>query len=118
MGRRIPEHLHALWARRQEVQDMLTALSRIRVALHKAHDSKDPLYSEIPFSSALISLDQVYNAVQVAKPYAVCAFCQGHGCKACDERGILGKFRWDRCVPEEHKAAVARLIEKEASDHS
>ena len=115
IGRRIPEHLIELWGRRQEVQDMLTALSRVRVALREAQDSKDPLFSEVPFSSALAHLDQAYDAVQVAKPYAVCAFCQGLGCKACGSRGLLGKFRWDTTVPREHKEAVARLIEKEGA---
>jgi len=104
-----------LWERRQEVQDMLTALSRVRVTLREAQDSRDPLFSEIPFSSALAHLDQAYDAVQVAKPYAVCALCQGHGCKACGQRGLLGKFRWDTAVPKEHKEAVARLIEKEGA---
>jgi hypothetical protein len=102
-----------LWDRRQEVQDMLTALSRVRVALGKAQDNRDPLFSEVPFSSALAHLDQAYDAVQVAKPYAVCAFCQGHGCKACGQRGLLGKFRWDTAVPKEHKDAVALLIKKD-----
>lgn len=113
LGRRIPEDRLPLWGRRQEVQDMLTALSRVRVALREAQDNRDPLFSEVPFSSALAHLDQAYNAVQVAKPYAVCAFCQGHGCNACGQRGLLGKFRWDTVVPKEHKEAVARLIEKE-----
>ena len=113
VGRRIPDHLLPLWGRRQEVQDMLTALSRVRVALREAQDNGDPLFSECPFSSALAHLDQAYDAVQVAKPYAVCAFCQGHGCKACGQRGLLGKFRWDTTVPKEHKEAVARLVEKE-----
>ena len=113
MGRRIPEDRVALWNRRQEVQDMLTALSRVRVALRLAQDAGDPLFSDVPYSSALAHLDQAYDAVQVAKPYAVCGFCQGHGCKACGQRGLLSKFRWDTAVPKEHKAAVARLIEKE-----
>ena len=113
VGRQIPDHLLELWGRRQEVQDMLTALSRVRVALRKAQDSQDPLFSEVPFSSALAHLDQAFDAVQVAKPYAVCAVCQGRGCKSCSDRGLLGKFRWELAVPVEHKEAVARLIEKQ-----
>jgi hypothetical protein len=113
MGRRIPDHLHELWGRRHEVQEMLTDLSRVRVTLRKARELHDPLLSEVPYSSAMVHLDQVYNAVQVAKPYAVCAFCQGEGCKACQQRGLLGKFRWNVSVPKEHKEAVARLIEGE-----
>jgi hypothetical protein len=115
VGRRIPEHLLELWGRAQEVQDMLTALSRIRVAVRKAQDTKDPLFTAVPYSAALAHLDQAYDCVQVAKPYAVCAFCQGHGCKACGQRGLLGKFRWDTTVPKEHKEAVARIVEREQS---
>jgi len=116
LGRRIPDELVELWNRRQEVQDILTALSRVRVTVRTAQDTKDPLFSEISFSSALAHLDQAYNAVHVAKPYAVCAFCQGHGCKACGQRGLLSKFRWNATVPSEHKEAVARLVEKELAE--
>ena len=94
---------------------MLTALSRVRVALGKAQDTRDPLFSEINFSAAIAHLDQAYALVQVAKPYAVCAFCQGLGCKVCGQRGLLGKFRWDTAVPREHTEAVARLIETQPS---
>lgn len=113
MGRRIPDFLKHLWSRRGEVQEMLSALSKVRVALRKAQDCDDPLFSEVPYSSALAHLDQAFDAVQVAKPYAVCAFCQGHGCKACGKRGLLGKFRWDVSVPKEHKEAVARIIDSQ-----
>ena len=113
MGRRIPEPLLPLWGRRQEAQDMLTALSRIRVTLGRAQDNHDPLFSEVSYSAALAHLDQAYALVQVAKPYAVCPLCQGHGCQLCRERGLLGKFRWDTAVPREVKEAVTRLIEKE-----
>jgi len=113
LGRVIPEHLEELWNRGREVQDMLTALSRIRVAIRKAQETNDPLFSSVPYSAALAHLDQAYDCVQVAKPYAVCAFCQGEGCKACKQRGLLSKFRWDTTVPKEHKEAVARLVERE-----
>jgi len=116
VGRRIPEHLVELWGRGQEVQDMLTALSRVRVAIRKAQDTEDPLFTAVPYSAALAHLDQAYDCVQVAKPYAVCAFCQGQGCKACGQRGLLGKFRWDTTVPREHKEAVARMVEREQSE--
>jgi len=115
MGRRIPDHLLELWGRRQEVQDMLTALSRVRGVLRTAEASGDPLYSDVPFSSGQAHLDQAFNAVQVAKPYAVCAYCQGHGCKACGQRGLLSKFRWNT-VSRELKEAVARIIEKEGAE--
>jgi len=113
VGRQIPEHLVELWNRGQEVQEMLTALSRTRVAIRKAQDTKDPLFSSVPCSAILAHLDQAYGCVQMAKPYAVCGFCQGQGCRACRQTGLLSKFYWETTVPKEHKEAVARLVEKE-----
>jgi len=113
VGRAVPEHLLELWNRGQEVKDMLTALSRIRVAIRKAQDTKDPLFSSVPCSAILAHLDQAYGGVQMAKPYAVCGFCQGQGCRACRQTGLLSKVYWDTTVPKEHKEAVARLVDKE-----
>jgi len=115
VGRLIPEHLVELWDRGQEVQEMLTALSRTRVAIRKAQDAKDPLFSSVPCSAILAHLDQAYGCVQMAKPYAVCGFCQGQGCRACRQTGLLSKFYWETTVPKEHKEAVARMVKDQTS---
>jgi hypothetical protein len=115
MGRRLPEHVVPLWERGREAQEMLTALSRIRVTLRKAQESRDPLFAEVPFSGCLAHLDQVYDCVQVAKPYAVCAYCQGHGCKACAQRGLVSKFRY-KTVPRELQEAAEQIIKEEQAN--
>ena len=51
VGRLLPENLVELWNRGKEVQDMVAALSKIRVALRNAQDNKDPLFSSVPISS-------------------------------------------------------------------
>ena len=113
MGRRLPERVVPLWERCEEVQGMLTALSRIRVALKEAQSLRDPLFGEVPYSATLAHLDQAYSGVQVARPYVVCPFCQGHGCRACKDRGLISKHRLDATVPRELKEQVAKLIEEE-----
>jgi len=115
VGRLIPEDRLELWNRGSEVQSLLSAISMVRVALRKAQANRDPLYSEVPYSSTLIALDKAYNGVQVTKPYAVCAHCQGHGCKACGQRGLIGKWRWD-LLPVELKKEVERLVKKGATN--
>jgi len=114
VGRVIPDDLVTLWERKGEVQEVLTALSQVRSAIRAAQHGRDPLYSEVNYSAALAHLDQAYTAIQVATPYAVCAFCQGHGCKACVNRGLMSKFKWDTIVPEEHKRAIEQAVQEGA----
>jgi hypothetical protein len=103
LGRHVPEDLAPLWHRRKEVQEALTAISRVRSTIRNAQDSHDPLWAEINFSSALALLDRVYTEVDSTKPYVVCPMCQGIGCRACKERGLLGKYRYETVIPRELK---------------
>ena len=103
LGRHVPADLAPLWHRRQEVQDVLTTLSRVRSTIRQAQESQDPLWAETNFSSVLAHLDQAYTAVDATKPYVVCPMCQGIGCRACRERGLLGKYRYDTVIPRELK---------------
>jgi len=103
----IPTQLIPLWRRMDEVQAMLTELSRVRVVLRAAQDDKDKLFTEVNFSSALSHLDQVYSDVKTAKPFAVCPACQGQlpdQCTLCRGRGLLSEHRWKTCVTSEDKA--------------
>lgn len=102
-GKHIPEDLLPIWNRRQEIQDLATAISRARTELRKAQEGEDPLWGEINFSSVLASLDRAYTEVSSAQPWCVCPMCQGIGCRACKERGVLSEFRFNAVVPKELK---------------
>jgi uncharacterized ParB-like nuclease family protein len=102
-GKHIPVDLLPIWNRKQEVQDLATAISRVRVALQKAQDGNDPLWSEINYSSVLNYLDRAFFEITSSKPYVVCPMCQGIGCRACKSRGLMGKYRFDTCVAAEFK---------------
>jgi hypothetical protein len=103
LGRHVPADLAPLWHRRQEVQEVLTALSRVKSTLRRAQDGQDPLWAEVNFSSVLILLDKADTEIAVTKPFAVCPMCQGIGCRACKARGLIGKFRYDTVIPRELK---------------
>jgi hypothetical protein len=107
VGRHVPEDLVPLWHRRQEVQDFLTALSRMRSTIRNAQDGQDPLWAEINFSSVLAHLDRAYTEVDSTKPYVVCPMCQGIGCRVCKVRGLLGKYRYDTVIPREFKVKAS-----------
>lgn len=106
-GKHIPEDLLPVWNRRQEVQDAATAISRVRTMLAKAQDGQDPLWGEVNYSILLNNLDRAYSEIAGSKPYVVCPMCQGIGCRACKGRGLLGKYRYDNCVPSEFKLPSA-----------
>ncbi len=108
VGQEVPPELHALWARRQEAQDLLTSLSRIRGAVRRCEDEKDPLGATVNYNSLHAHLDQAYADLECMKPYAVCTSCHGLlGCRLCGGSGLLSKFRWDTCVSRKQKEAVA-----------
>ena len=84
----------------------MTILSRVKGALRKAQENKDPLFTEVNFSSALSQLDQARADVKTAKPFAVCPTCQGQipdKCTLCRGRGLISEHRWDACVTREDK---------------
>ena len=102
----IPTQLIPLWQRADEVQEMLTSLSRVKGALRSAQDNKDRLFAEVNFSSALSQLDQAWTDIKTAKPFAVCPTCQGQlpdQCTLCKGRGFISEHRWNTCVTREDK---------------
>jgi len=102
----IPTQLIPLWQRADEVQEMLTALSRVKGALRSAQENKDKLFAEVSFSSALSQLDQAWTDIKTAKPFAVCPSCQGQlpdKCTLCRGRGLISEHRWKTCVTREDK---------------
>ena len=102
----IPTQLIPLWQRADEVQEMLTTLSRVKGALRAAQENKDMLFAEVNFSSALSQLDQAWYDIKTARPFAVCPTCQGQvpdQCTLCKGRGLLSEHRWNTCVTREDK---------------
>lgn len=99
----VPERRLELWGRRQEVQDMMTALSRIRGALTKAQEKDDELFRPVNYSSAIAAVAQARSAIEVALRRYVCPMCQGDGCRLCRDTGLLGQFAWDTYLPPEFK---------------
>jgi len=108
----IPRNARDFWGRAQEVQDILTTISRICSALKKAKADKDNLFLESDLDRANSDLGNAYTNISASKPYAVCPTCGGKGCKTCFSRGVVGKFRWDRQIPDETKQAHLKEIKK------
>jgi hypothetical protein len=124
LGWPIPPDAMPVWRRRQEVQDMLTQLSRIKGILEKAKGENDALYmSELHWDTAWGAVNALYSQLSHAKPYAVCLWCSGRvntiKCVECDGRGMLSEKFWTRCKHEDmpklkalRMSAIAKLKEK------
>lgn len=111
VGREIPETLLPLWRRRSEINEHLSALSRLRVSIRSAEG--DPLWAEVNTSALLANIDAAYTSVKTAVRHAVCPTCQGimtTGCKLCFGTGLISEFRWERTVPQETKDLILKNL--------
>ena len=86
--------------------DILSCISKARVALRKGFEEKDPAFAAVR-QDALVNLNNAYNFVNAAEPHCVCRMCQGTGCKACHERGWQTEEEYKR-NPKEFKAEEER----------
>jgi len=82
--------------------DILSCISKARVALRKGFDDHDPAFAAVR-QDALVNLNNAYNFVNAAEPHCVCRMCQGTGCKACHERGWQTEEEYKR-NPKEFQA--------------
>jgi hypothetical protein len=110
-GYAIPEEIMDLWNRRDEVKEILSAISKTRCAVRAAIEKDDPLFYPSNVNGALANLNSAYGSMEVSMPYAVCPTCQGRArdtCASCKGRGLVSKLHFDTCVPEELKAIRAK----------
>lgn len=120
IGIPIPEDGLPFWARKQEVQDLLTQISRIKCTIENAKNSDDPMFAKV--SNAVISeLERVYAHVMEAKPYAICTTCMGRftvqpkGCSFCGNKGLISKWQWDNQSRKEVKEMRMKMAAKRAT---
>ena len=94
----IPPRPLEYWNRRQEVQDFLTAITRLKSQIEKASENGDLLWAGVK-SHLISNLEAAYGYAKDAMPYSVCTVCQGYPevtkCGFCGTLGILPKWRYE-----------------------
>lgn len=114
-GYPIPSESVKYWERRDEVQELMTSVSRIKSAVEKAKNSDDPLFGRVT-NSVIDNLNRAYSQISDAKPYAVCTECAGRpsiqpkGCGMCSGTGLISKYRYDHASRTEIKAMRAKQV--------
>ncbi len=107
----IPEKAIIYWERREEVTQILSAVSRIKGLINDAVKNKDALFHEINVTDVLSRCSMLYDALKVALPHAVCPTCQGkllEKCQMCGGKGLISKHRFG-LVPKEIVAMRAKV---------
>ena len=89
--------------------DILSCISKARVALRKGFEDKDPAFAAVR-QDALVMLNNAYSFISSAEPFCVCRMCQGQGCKACGNRGWQTEDQYKRNPKEFQAYRQARRI--------
>lgn len=109
VGTPVPDDALPFWNRKQEAQDLLSDISRIKSIITTGGETMDPFYCRVG-NSVIYELQTVYQLLLELKPYAVCTQCQGSpslqpdGCNFCKNTGLISKHQWDTQSMAEVKA--------------
>lgn len=114
-----PSPASTTWLRMDEIQEMLTALSKIKGRVERGCSPGNPkdadlVYTEINFSAFVADLQSAFQLLKVALPFAVCPTCQGRvlsPCTTCGGRGMVSEFYWKHKVPEKTKEIREKAVE-------
>lgn len=97
-GVRITVEALPYWQRKQEVQDFLTAISRLRSLLKEREEDGDRLF-EFVAPHVREGLASAYTSMTNAMPHAVCLECEGHPslnkCAFCHGTGLISKYAYE-----------------------
>jgi len=112
LGFQIPAHIEALWQEADTTgRQMVRDVHRIKNLVEKAIERRDLAFREVN-QGTVSELTNAWRYLGGIIPYAVCPVCEADDrraeCVACGARGFISKFRYDRCIPQQTKAA--RLV--------
>jgi hypothetical protein len=121
MGFPIPKVSLPFWERRDEIQELLSAISKVRGALKRYRDSDDQMLGHLSNHNTGL-LDDVYLQLSDHKPDIVCPYCLGkfryriaefgeQDCKACRHTGLVSKAVYDR-APEVFRSKRDTALKK------
>lgn len=103
LGRPVEGKVAEAFRRRGEITGLMSAVSKVKSTVLKAIEAGNPLFAGILASRFQADCKNVYGQLAAALPYAACPYCRAAGCKACHNRGWVGKLTWD-AAPKELKA--------------
>lgn len=101
VGSAIPsEAIAEAFRRDHELVELCTAVSRLKSAVLDSLGRNDPLFADIVGSQFEAHCNNLHGMLNGARPYAVCPYCGGEGCRACRNRGWVNRITY-RAAPAE-----------------
>lgn len=94
--------------RRQEITGMMTTISDLKNTLLRMVEDRDPLAADLNPSDWKATCENVHRQLRAIRPYAVCPYCRGKGCRACHARGFVGEFSYNAAPSEMKKGGKKR----------
>ena len=92
LGHPVAGEIAEAFRRREDITQMMQALSQIKATVTEARKRGDPLYAALNQNGLLADIRNARERLKAIRPYAVCPYCAGDGCKACLNRGWVGEF--------------------------
>lgn len=103
IGNPIPnDRIAEAFRRDHELTEWCVAVGRIKAAVLKSIERQDPLYADLVGNQVKCDCDNLRRAIHFARPYAVCPYCGGEGCKGCHGRGWCNRITY-KSAPHELK---------------
>jgi hypothetical protein len=103
VGQAIPEKLRPIFARRGEINALLTQLSALKSSVMKSFEAKDSLYRLLHLTSFKANMENAYSDVKQCLPFASCPYCKAKGCKACGGSGYVNRLQYKSAPREMRK---------------
>jgi hypothetical protein len=94
LGQAVTGQIAEAFRRRDEIGRMMQAISQIKATVTEARKQGDPLYAALNENGLLADLRNARERLKAIRPYAICPYCAGEGCKACLGRGWVGEFAY------------------------
>ena len=83
-----------------EFDRIMGLMREVKSSIEELCEDKAGIY--VTKAQVLADMKNAYNALAWAKPHCICVYCEGDGCKHCQQNGWLCKGLW-ASAPEEYK---------------
>ncbi len=85
--------------RASEFTQRMTTISKLKTEVSKLA-KEDPVWGHVTVSAFQLECENVRRHIRFARPYAVCPYCDGEGCKSCYKQGWVTELVWKSAPPE------------------
>jgi hypothetical protein len=96
----VGEQMIADFTRGGEIDAIMQRLSEIKTDVAAAIAKEDRLFMELNPAAFDAGASLLYRRLSLIRPYGICPYCSGDGCKSCHMRGWLGKEAYEVAPPD------------------